>query len=126
MYGGADPLQADPDLFDDGSGAREHTPSAMRSVASELRECLITLEGLGKTGYGGTPEGIRDHCLLTPAQFGTWNDAAAFSGSAGKHSGSSFAELHQFFTDVLKGVIEAVEASAGVHATFDNANEGEV
>ncbi|MBT2224520.1 hypothetical protein [Nonomuraea sp. NEAU-A123] len=126
MEGGQDPLYVDPDLFDAGAG-REHSPTAMRAIADELKSYLGGMQGPGSAeGYtSGSVNGILDHCQLSEAQIGTWHDASAFSSTVGSNSGGKkFAQVYKEFIDAYKDVIAAVEASAANHSAGDQANEG--
>ncbi|NUW40962.1 hypothetical protein [Nonomuraea rhodomycinica] len=126
MDGGTDPLYVDPDLFD-GGGAREHSPSAMRKIAEELRTAISALEGSGSAeGYTtGSVNAILDHCQLTEAQIGTWHDASAFASTVGKNSGAQkFADVYKQYIQALKDVATAIEANAANHGAADVATEG--
>ncbi|WP_219467208.1 hypothetical protein [Nonomuraea rhizosphaerae] len=126
MEGEPDPLQVDPDLFNEGPG-REHSPSTMRSIADELKSYLGALTGPGADeGFtSGSVNGILDHCQLSETQFGTWDDASAFGRSAGSNSGGKkFAQVYGEFINAYKLVIAAVEESAKNHKDGDEASEG--
>ncbi|WP_327087493.1 hypothetical protein OIE66_34970 [Nonomuraea sp. NBC_01738] len=109
----------------DGDG-RVHEPSTMRTIADELSAILEAMQRPigGDKALTGSQQGMTA-AQIDAAKFGDWPDAKTFGQTAGKpRAGTEFGKIYADFIAAFKLVADAVEASAGNHATADTRNEG--
>lgn len=109
----------------DGDG-RVHEPSTMRTIANELSTILEAMQRPSSAAkpLTGSQQGMTA-AQVDAGTFGAWPDAQAFGQTAGKpRAGTEFGRIYADFIEAFKLVVDAVEASAGNHATADTRNEG--
>ncbi|MEU0565514.1 hypothetical protein ABZ297_09000 [Nonomuraea sp. NPDC005983] len=127
MYG-PDPL---PIITDwpglDGDVTVEYSVKMMRSIADELKSYTSGFHGPGSwDGYTtGSTKSLADHCQLTEAQIGTWNDAKAYCDTVGANSaGTKFLQVYTEWVEMYDRIVRAIEANADEYARKTADNEG--